>query len=45
VRILCAEYAINNEVADGVWGGLTENDRKSIRRQKVSRKGIRNKQH
>jgi WhiB family redox-sensing transcriptional regulator len=45
VRIRCAEYAINNEITDGVWGGLTESDRRSIRRQKASRKGIPNKQH
>lgn len=45
VRVLCAEYAVNNEIGHGVWGGLTETDRRSIRKQKLSRKGIPNKQH
>lgn len=29
----CAEWGINNEMF-GVWGGLNENDRRRIRRQK-----------
>lgn len=47
VRFACAEYAIENQIEDGVWGGLSESDRAFIRKQKKaqSRKGIRNKQH
>jgi WhiB family redox-sensing transcriptional regulator len=45
VRMLCAEYAIDNEIEHGIWGGLTELDRRSIRKQKASRRGIPNKQH
>jgi WhiB family redox-sensing transcriptional regulator len=45
VRVLCAEYAITNDLSDGIWGGLTESDRRSIRHQKSSRKGIPNRKH
>ena len=45
VRVLCAEYAINEDIGDGIWGGLTELDRRSIKKQKATRKGIPNKQH
>jgi WhiB family redox-sensing transcriptional regulator len=47
VRFQCAEYALNNNIEEGVWGGLSENDRAMIRKQKrnQSRKGIPNKQH
>jgi WhiB family redox-sensing transcriptional regulator len=42
----CAEYAVSNQIAEGVWGGLTENQRKEIwkhQRRSKSRKGIPNK--
>lgn len=46
VRILCASYAIENNTEGGVWGGLTEADRKTIKTSKTrSRKGIPNKKH
>ena len=43
VRLLCASYAIKNEEEYGVWGGLTEIDRKQLRAKKPSRAGIGNK--
>jgi WhiB family redox-sensing transcriptional regulator len=33
LRLGCAECAIDHE-KDGIWAGLTENDRKRIRRQR-----------
>lgn len=33
VRRTCAEYALENRIADGLWGGLTETQRQSIRRR------------
>ena len=36
VRAKCAAYAIEAEETYGVWGGLTANQRKSIRRKKTS---------
>ena len=29
----CRDVALNNNITDGVWGGLTPADRKRIRRQ------------
>ena len=43
VRILCANYAIDTVQEFGVWGGLTEADRKQLRSRKTSRAGISNK--
>lgn len=43
VRILCANYAISNNEEYGVWGGLTETERKQVRGKKFSRAGISNK--
>jgi WhiB family transcriptional regulator, redox-sensing transcriptional regulator len=38
-RIECAEWGIENEYY-GIWGGLTERQRQSIRRQRnISLKG------
>ena len=46
VRLLCASYAIENNTEGGVWGGLTEADRKTIKGVKArTRKGIPNKKH
>jgi len=46
VRLLCASYAIETNTESGVWGGLTEADRKAIKGAKArSRKGIPNKKH
>lgn len=30
VKDACAEWAINNRIPDGIWGGLAEEDRKVI---------------
>jgi WhiB family transcriptional regulator, redox-sensing transcriptional regulator len=32
VRPSCADYALAENIAEGVWGGLTEKDRKVARR-------------
>lgn len=46
VRLMCAEYAINGNIEEGIFGGLTPADRKQIRGLKArSRKGIPNKKH
>jgi WhiB family redox-sensing transcriptional regulator len=47
VRIQCADYAIRTDEQYGVWGGLTEADRRQIRtsRMRKSRRGIPNKKH
>lgn len=34
VREICAEYALSNRIPEGVWGGLTENDRRRILRRR-----------
>ncbi len=31
VRQPCLDYAITNRIADGIWGGLTERDRRALR--------------
>ena len=42
----CAEFAMTNNVQDGVWGGLTEADRRELfKNRNRSRKGIPNRQH
>lgn len=41
----CIQYALDNEIAEGIWGGLTEAQRKMLRPKKTSRKGIPNKQY
>jgi hypothetical protein len=38
VRRECAEYAVSADELFGVWGGLTANQRKAIRRGKTSPK-------
>lgn len=34
VRDQCLEYAIENEIRHGCWGGTSERDRRKIRRQR-----------
>jgi hypothetical protein len=46
IRLMCAEYAITEREPYGVWGGLSEEDRKALWKKKSqSRKGIANKKH
>jgi WhiB family redox-sensing transcriptional regulator len=35
VREECLEYALSNGIADGIWGGLTKQERKRIRRERI----------
>lgn len=34
VRVNCMEYALLNDIQDGVWGGATEKERRRIRRER-----------
>ena len=35
VRSVCLDWSLDNNVADGVWGGYSEDERKSMRRRMV----------
>ena len=42
----CAEFALKEKIPEGVWGGLTESDRRELlKNRNRSRKGIPNRQH
>jgi WhiB family redox-sensing transcriptional regulator len=47
VKMLCLEYAMKQEITSGVWGGLTEEERKQLwkNNKSKSRKGIPNQKH
>lgn len=46
IKAQCALYAIENADIVGVWGGLSDADRKLLRKGKSqSRRGIPNKKH
>lgn len=34
VKLLCVSYAIDHDITDGIWGGLTETDRRQIKAAK-----------
>src|SRR5690348_8315206 len=36
VRLTCLEWAIDNGINDGIWGGLSETERTSLRRRRRS---------
>ena len=35
----CLEYALEQEIDFGVWGGLTERQRRSLQRRRLARAG------
>lgn len=35
VRSECLDYAIDNNISDGTWGGVDEGDRASLRRRRM----------
>lgn len=37
VRVACLDYALRHNEAFGIWGGLTEKERKALRKQRVER--------
>jgi WhiB family transcriptional regulator, redox-sensing transcriptional regulator len=47
VKMLCLDYAIKNQMTSGVWGGLSEEERKELckKNKTQSRKGIANQKH
>lgn len=34
VRAECLEYAISNDIRHGIWGGMSDNDRRRISRER-----------
>lgn len=34
VRDECLEYALSNDIRHGIWGGMSDNDRRKISRQR-----------
>ena len=43
----CAEYALKEQIPDGVWGGLTEQQRKDMLKsgRRKTRAGVANRKH
>lgn len=39
-QIPCGQYAIDNSEAFGIWGGMTEKDRRQARRLQLTTKGM-----
>jgi WhiB family transcriptional regulator, redox-sensing transcriptional regulator len=40
VRVPCLEYALETNQDSGIWGGLSEEERRAIRRQQAARAKI-----
>jgi len=40
LKLLCLEYALEANEQDGIWGGLTRNERNSIQRSRVVRERL-----
>jgi len=40
VRVLCLEYALEAGEEDGIWGGLTRNERKALKRNRIKRERV-----
>jgi len=36
VNLLCLEYALESNEDEGIWGGLTNSERKAIRRRRAA---------
>jgi WhiB family transcriptional regulator, redox-sensing transcriptional regulator len=34
VKQTCLDYALENNMTDGIWGGMTEGERKRLKRQR-----------
>ncbi|WP_436231447.1 WhiB family transcriptional regulator [Arcanobacterium phocae] len=41
VRAECLEYAVTNDIRHGIWGGISDNDRKRIARERKAVQGSR----
>jgi hypothetical protein len=35
VKEQCLEYALEHNISDGIWGGLTKQERKRLRRERI----------
>lgn len=40
LRLLCLEYALEAKERDGIWGGLTYNERKALKRNRIKRERV-----
>jgi len=40
IQLLCLEYALEAGEQDGIWGGLTRNERKALKRSRVIRERV-----
>ncbi|MBO0813531.1 MAG: WhiB family transcriptional regulator [Actinobacteria bacterium] len=36
VRARCLDYALENEIKHGIWGGLSEHQRRPLRRERAA---------